>query len=809
VVQIAGPAGAGKSRLVHEFIKGLRQSGRQLAIWSAHGESIRQESPLGVLAELLRQAMQISATAAALAQRERIRTCVAERVAPEHLHRVASFVGEIMGVRFPDSDNVQLREARRDPAIMRDLMQQAWEEFLAAEADGWPVILLLEDLQWSDRASLRFIDMTLRSLEGRAVLVLAMALPDSHERFPNLWAEHPVDYIHLGPLSQRACLELARQVLPEPVGNDALAGLVERCGGNPFYLEELLRATASKHTDELPDAVLVMVSARLRALSPAERRALRAASVFGTDFWVGGVAALLEDEPAEVSALMNHLCDREFVVSHRRSRFEGQAQYGFHHDLLRDAAYASLTDEDRIQAHRGAGEWLEDMGESDAAILAEHYWRGKAFASALPCYRRAAEHALGAEDLDAVIHLAQRAVDCGASGEVLGALHALQAEARNWLMEPELAMQLGLEAMKRLSAGGDAWAGACHHVIWAASSLFDAEQMVQTARQLIEHMPERPSDEYLASLAYPALHLRMHLRESESRVMVGVMRAHLRTRKPGPLLAANLAHMNGLLLANEGKLDLAVTVMKLSVESWTELGSLRHACLDRGNLGSILCALGRYEDGIDELWSSVARARRADFTAVRGSYESMLALALARTGAVDEAGRLFDELPEAGPGRSQDIFQRICRARFELLAGRPQHASRRISKVLEQLAGTVSPHQHALARSVAAQALLALGQPRPALDEARAGLAAIGAIKGLAGEGEVPLRLVYAEALHASGHEAEASGAIVEARRRLLERAGHIANLEMRQSFLDRVAENRRTLELAAAWQKNDSPDPG
>jgi tetratricopeptide (TPR) repeat protein len=660
---------------------------------------------------------------------------------------------------------------------------------------------VLEVLHCSDRAALRFIDMALRSAEGRAVLVLAMALPDHHERIAGLWAGHPVDPITLGPLSQRACVELARQVLPEPTHHDGVAGLVERCGGNPFYLEELLRGTAGKPADDLPDTILVMVSARLRALSAGERRALRAASVFGTDFWVGGVAALLGDEPAEISAILNHLCDREFVVSHSRSRFEGQAQYGFHHDLLRDAAYASLTNEDRIQAHHGAGEWLEDIGESDAAILAEHYWRGKAFASALPWYRRAAEHALGAEDLDSVIHLARRAVDCGAGGDVLGALQVLQAEARNWMMEPEQAMQLGIDAMKRLSAGSDAWAGAGHQVIWAASSLSDVDQMVRTARQLIEHIPERPSDEYLASLPYPALHLRTHQRDSESRVMVGVLRVHLRTRKPGPLLAATLAHMNGLLLALDGKLDLAVTVMKLSVESWTELGSLRHACLDRGNMGELLCALGQYQDGIDELWRSVALSRRADFKAVRTSYESTLALALARTGAVDEARRLFDQLAEAGHGRSLELFQRVCRAQFELLAGEPERAHRHISEVLDQLASAVSPHQHALARAVAAQAFLALDRPQQALDEARAGLAAIGTMKGFNGEGEVPIRLAYAEALHASGHEPEACGAIAEARRRLLERAELIANLDMRQSFLDQVIENRRTLELAAAWQ--------
>src|SRR6185437_4429196 len=100
--------------------------------------------------------------------------------------------------------------------------------------------------------------------------------------------------------------------------------------------------------------------------------------VFGERFWPRGVVSLLgrADDPASVEAQIELLSRDEIIAAVPVSRISGEEEYCFRHALLRDAAYAALTPEDRILGHRLAGEWLEGRGEADAVVLAEHFERG-------------------------------------------------------------------------------------------------------------------------------------------------------------------------------------------------------------------------------------------------------------------------------------------------------------------------------------------------------------------------------------------------------------------------------------------------
>src|SRR5262249_18889261 len=142
--------------------------------------------------------------------------------------------------------------------------------------------------------TVRLVDAALRHLRDRPLLVFAVGRPEVKRVFPGLWSDRAFQELRVGELGKRACENLARRTLGAAASADTIARLVERSGGNPFYLEELIRATvAGKGTEGLPGTVLAMVQARLEELNPAERRVLRAASVFGEAFWPAGVGALL------------------------------------------------------------------------------------------------------------------------------------------------------------------------------------------------------------------------------------------------------------------------------------------------------------------------------------------------------------------------------------------------------------------------------------------------------------------------------------------------------------------------------------
>src|SRR5262249_45150319 len=134
-----------------------------------------------------------------------------------------------------------------------------------------------------------------------------------------------------------------------------------------------------------------------------------------------------------------------------------QEIFAFRHAIVRDAAYAMLTDEDRAVGHALAGAWLEASGVDDALLLAEHFERGGQPAKALGWYHRAVEQALEGPDLEGALARAERAVACGAEGEVRGALRILQGEAHAWRDEAAAAARCCEEAMAVLPRGSALW----------------------------------------------------------------------------------------------------------------------------------------------------------------------------------------------------------------------------------------------------------------------------------------------------------------------------------------------------------------
>jgi predicted ATPase len=294
--------------------------------------------------------------------------------------RVAEFLGELVGAPFPDGEgSAQLRAAREDAQLLSEQLRRAWMDFLQAETEIHPVLIVLEDLQWSDFGTVRFIDTALRDRAEQPWMVLALARPEVFEVFPRLWAERQhVQEIRLKELGRKAGERLVRQVLGDGIGPDTIERLVKQADGNTFYLEEMIRGAAGGKAGALPETVLAMAETRLGRLPLEARRILRAASIFGQVCWESGVTLLLGGAigPTLVGEWLARLVEQEMLAVRADSRFPGERELVFRHALLRAGAYATLTEEDRRRGHRLAGEWLEQHGEPDPEVLAEHFARG-------------------------------------------------------------------------------------------------------------------------------------------------------------------------------------------------------------------------------------------------------------------------------------------------------------------------------------------------------------------------------------------------------------------------------------------------
>jgi predicted ATPase len=335
-VLVVGPPGMGKTRLRHELMRRVESQGQELLVLLGQGDPIRSTSNLGMLGGAVARECGVRLGSASDDDRALFEERVGRHLNEQQL-RTTVFLGEICGIRWPAEAVPELRAARQNPRIMSEQIAQAFIDFLRAEARAHPVVLVLDDLQWSDVLTVTLVDAALRELDRSPLFVLAMARPEAQSLFPHLWASH-LAIIPLRPLAPAVAARFVRQVLGEGVRDDSVDRIVGRAAGNALYLEELIRA-ASAHREAIPETVLAMLQARIGLLSALSRRVLRAASVFGETFTSAAVEALLHstETHAELQATLSGLSRDEILEA------QGAERWRFRHVLMRDAAYSLFT----------------------------------------------------------------------------------------------------------------------------------------------------------------------------------------------------------------------------------------------------------------------------------------------------------------------------------------------------------------------------------------------------------------------------------------------------------------------------------
>ncbi|WP_437593715.1 serine/threonine-protein kinase [Sorangium sp. So ce1000] len=823
-VLVLGSPGAGKSRLRLELFAALRQRDEPLEILFGRADSGSPGSPFGMIADVLCRAAGLRARDPAWARQRKLKQRLGRHLNGPALDRAAAFLGEIAGAPAPEHARM-VRAARQSAAGMSDGVGAAWEDWLAAECAARPVLLALEDLHWGDAATVRLLDATLRNLRELPLMLLALARPDVHRLFPSLWAEREVQTIKLGPLPRRASAELVRAALGDPVPEGVVAHLVERAGGNPFYLEELIRAVASGKEELLPDSVLGTVEARLDAEGNEGKRVLRAASIFGDRFSKRGVAALLggEERLADVEAWLTALADRELVAPASASvGLADAADYVFRHTLVREAAYAMLTERDRALGHRLAGAWLERSASADPRGVAEHFRRGGEPGRAVRWYRRAAEQSLEANDLRAAIERAACGEACGAEGEDLGALRLVAAEANVWAGDLAAAEEQGAAAAELLPAGCAGWFRAVTQIAAAAGKLGAVDRVARWAA-VAEGMSAGPPSgaaagppssaaagppsgaagpssgaaalrrARIACFCECGAQLVFGGRYAEADALLARIDEDLRALPPPDAeLVAMAQQLRAIRASAGGDPEACLEGLEAALAAFEQAGDRRSACVIGANLGFIYAELGELGAAESALRAALEAADRMGLRELETVALHNLGHALGQLGKLDEAQLVERRAVEAFQQRGDLRMEGVARtylAKIALLSGDAATAEREARAA--EAALHVAPRLRAPAVAVRARALLAAGEVAAALGAARAAFGELAALGSLE-EGESLVRLAYAEALAASGAHGEASAVLSEARELLLARARRIADPRRRERFLTAVPENAR-----------------
>jgi hypothetical protein len=346
--------------------------------------------------------------------------------------------------------------------------------FLRQVAAATPLVVVLDDLQGADDASLLLLSFIARDLHGAQLLIVATC----RETGAGAAAEHTRLMSSIGRAGARLPLagwdrgETARFVRaaagaePPPALIEHLHGLTD---GNPFFVDEIVRLLLAEGGGRLPTTVAVRlpgsiratIHERLRPLTADCLRALDAAAVIGREFDLATLRATLGAEGATVLEALA-AAEAASVVVRRRGPLP---RYGFAHALTREALYEAMSSEARMGWHQRVGEALERLHAADLGPhldeLAHHFAHAAssdAAAKAIAYDVRAAERAAGMLAYEAAVRHLERALqaqalvaapDAGAALELRLQLGEMQAAA--WANEPAKAtFQLAAAQARRL-----------------------------------------------------------------------------------------------------------------------------------------------------------------------------------------------------------------------------------------------------------------------------------------------------------------------------------------------------------------------
>ena len=342
---LLGPAGIGKSRLIHELLDdhddAIVLRGRCLA----YGEGITY-FPLVEVLEALAGDAQLKGLLDRDVEGRRM------------LNTVSAAVGLV-----------------DQPTLSREDTFHAVRKLFEALARERPLILVLDDLHWAEATFLDLVEHLADWSRGAPILLLCAARPDLLDVRP-AWGGGKLNATAtlLEPLSEDESETLIDNLLGgadlSEVLRDRIAGAAE---GNPLFVEQMLALIAQNgQADEItvPPTIQALLAARLEQLPTSERVAAERGSVIGKEFWLTALVEL----GGESSALPL-LVRKELIRPHRSPIFPSDDAFRFRHQLIRDAAYDGMPKELRAMLHQRFGRWLEQHRSEYDEIVGYHFER--------------------------------------------------------------------------------------------------------------------------------------------------------------------------------------------------------------------------------------------------------------------------------------------------------------------------------------------------------------------------------------------------------------------------------------------------
>src|SRR5436190_4204051 len=418
IVTIVGEPGVGKSRLTTEVRTAV--TARGFRWFDTRCLSYGSALPYWPYGELLRGLADTRIDEPPAAARERLQAYLGSEAAEDTL----PFFARLLGLPLEGLDGV----GDLEPEAFRHALHDAFARWFAAVSRDEPVVLAIEDLHWIDAASLA-LTADLASLAGSTnVVVYGTARPDALDRVESLRVAADVTTdvrVSLEPLDSSDVGELLGALLPGAIPEDLAETLFDRTGGNPFFVEEIVRSlqeTDALTSDagiwrmqrgwdaaEVPTTVEGAVASRIDLLPQNAATTLQTASVIGRRFRLPLLVAVKPDVAARPD-VVDELVGRGFLD---RIAADGGADLSFHHAIVQEVAYGRMLRRSRRELHRRVAEAAEavyGVGDEVIDLLARHLYLAEAGAKAIEYLVRAGHRArLLYANEEAILHFGHAA----------------------------------------------------------------------------------------------------------------------------------------------------------------------------------------------------------------------------------------------------------------------------------------------------------------------------------------------------------------------------------------------------------------
>jgi len=415
IVIVAGDAGLGKSRLVTETMKQVQQlpSGDKKPLWLfGRGLAYRQSFANRLFVDILYSYLQLPEDSDDALVKLRLDAMGEELFGNRHKAEVIPYLATLLGLKLDTDTELPVN----DPQILRQRIFLAMGEWIEALAARQPLVLVFEDLHWSDPSSVTLIEYLFALTVYSPILLICVTRPERISNFWKIKVQSARDYtqnfteLTLWPLTDDESRQLIKHLLKiEPMPADLERLLLNRAEGNPLFLEEVLRsliedgtiASTNGHweitrsvTDiNIPNTLQGVLTARIDRLSEAVKRVLQVAAVIGRVFPRFVLAPIINDEKVLDKAL-EQLDQADLISMHKR---EPEPEYIFKHVLTYETAYNSMLHQQRQAIHRQIADFMATrywlLGEQFAPIVAHHYYKSENWPRAMRYLLRAAEAA--------------------------------------------------------------------------------------------------------------------------------------------------------------------------------------------------------------------------------------------------------------------------------------------------------------------------------------------------------------------------------------------------------------------------------